>query len=108
MISLVRYTTKNDDGSYDYDKHIVGEAMDLLGGYEDTGLTPDEIVKLNTFEKTQCAKLLEENCKLKKEVECWKRESISDKSKLGLLRMWLSDNDFDMDDILHKIGEQVK
>lgn len=37
--------------------------------YEDTGLTPEEIVKLNDFSTSQCAKLLAENGSLRAEVE---------------------------------------
>lgn len=39
-----------------------------LAAYEETGLTPDDINKLNGFEQSQCAKLLAENAKLKAEL----------------------------------------
>lgn len=61
-----------------------------LAKYENTGLTPEEIANLH------------------EELEIWKRESIEDKSKLGLLRIWLSENDLDMDDVLAKIKEKIK
>ncbi len=47
-----------------------------------------------------------ETCK-----ECddhWKRESISDKSKLGLLRLWFGSKGMDMDKTLEEINKQVK
>lgn len=45
---------------------------------------------------------------LKSDYDHWKHESIEDKSKLGLLRIWLTENELDMDDIIKTIGEQVK
>ena len=35
MNKFGRYTTKKEDESYDYDKNMIGEAMDRLGCYED-------------------------------------------------------------------------
>lgn len=36
-----------------------------LAEYEDSGLSPEKVAKINDFEKSQCAKLLVENGKLK-------------------------------------------
>lgn len=47
------------------------DGINKLAQYEDTGLTPEEVFKL------------------KQELENWKRESISDKAKLGEIRIWL-------------------
>ena len=38
-----------------------------LADYENTGLTPEEIIKLNDFEHSQCAKLLAKNGELERE-----------------------------------------
>ena len=40
---MQRYTEQAEDGNYKCDKHLVGEAIDRLGEYEDTGLAPEEI-----------------------------------------------------------------
>lgn len=37
---------------------------DRLAAYEDTGLTPEDILRLNDFSQSQCAKLLMENGRL--------------------------------------------
>ncbi len=42
---------------------------DRLAAYEDTGLTPEEIVNLNTFSGSQLEKLLAENATLKKALK---------------------------------------
>ena len=44
-----------------------GSIVDKLAEYEDTELTPQEIITLNDFSQSQLAKLLEENCKLKQQ-----------------------------------------
>lgn len=46
-------------------------AYDRLSAYEDTGLTPEDIIRLNDFLQSQCAKLLAKNGRLKaKQVLC--------------------------------------
>lgn len=42
--------------------------FDRLARYEDTGLTPEEITKMNDFVNSQCAKLLAENCELRASI----------------------------------------
>lgn len=86
------------------------EQIKLLNSYLDTGLTPEEIKdfkswlnedredlnditlfndlsELMKYRKTGVRP--EEIFKLKQELENWKRESISDKAKLGEIRIWL-------------------
>lgn len=41
-------------------------ALQRLGEYENTDLTPEEIVEMNNFAHSQCAKLLAENGELKR------------------------------------------
>ena len=43
------------------------EAYQMLGAYEETGLSPEEIINLNDFSKSQCAALLSKNGELKQE-----------------------------------------
>ncbi|NCB52449.1 MAG: hypothetical protein EOM54_11325 [Clostridia bacterium] len=56
-----------------------------LAAYEDTGLTPEEIIRLNTFEGSQIEKLLAENAGLRAQLaEANRRaEYISSISKQG-------------------------
>lgn len=46
--------------------------MDRLAAYEDTGLTPEEIVGLNTFAGSKVEKLLAENGRLRAELDALK------------------------------------
>jgi len=46
--------------------------LEELQQFRATGLTPEEIVRLNTFEGSQLEKLLAENTELKAELECAK------------------------------------
>lgn len=48
---------------------ILDKASRRLAEYEDTGLTPIEINRLNDFEHSQLAILLEENGRLKRALE---------------------------------------
>lgn len=75
-------TTCNDCGIY--------EAIQRLAEYEDTGLAPDEIHKLNDFEQSQMATLLKEKAillkehfELKKERNYWRNEALKWASELG-------------------------
>jgi hypothetical protein len=45
----------------------IDEIMNCLADYENIGLTPEEITKLNDFEHSQCAKLLAKNGELEQE-----------------------------------------
>lgn len=65
-------------------------AIEKLAQYEDTGLAPDEIHKLNDFEQSQIATLLKEKAillkehfELKKERNYWEREAKKWGSELG-------------------------
>lgn len=51
---------------------------------------------------------MEETRKLQQDCDRWERESISDKSKLGLLRFWFGSKGMDIDNVLKEISEQVK
>lgn len=89
MVNFVRYTTKNEDGSYDYDKHLAGEAMDVLGGYEDAGLTPEEITRLHTLIKQQGEELQRRDLLIKeldKERDFWERAAKKWCIELGKIR----------------------
>lgn len=93
--------------------------------YDESEDYADKVIKYEKIIK----ELREENTKLKEQrqldikelqdlsfalidmhddAEQWQRESISDKSKLGLLRIWLAENELDLDDVVKKIEEQVK
>ena len=61
----------------------IQEAIERLAEYEDTGLTPKEIHKLNSFEKSQMAILLKRNAKLRKERDYWKNEALKWANELG-------------------------
>lgn len=74
-----------------YIKHLEDKEGEQLKGYQ--------ILTNND------AKLYDE---WKKDRHYWKHQSITDKSNLGLLRIWLTENGMDMDDVLDKIREQVK
>lgn len=91
MEKLVRYTTKNEDGSYSYDKNLVDEAMDRLGGYEDTGLTPEEIHKLikrcNTAVELW-SNTAKANCELEVEKDYWEREAKKHCAELGEIKIF--------------------
>lgn len=58
-------------------------AIEKLAQYEDTGLAPDEIHKLNDFEQSQIATLLKERFVLKKERNYWRNEALKWASELG-------------------------
>ena len=45
----------------------IDEIMNCLADYENIGLTPEEVTKLNDFEHSQCAKLLAKNGELERE-----------------------------------------
>lgn len=54
----------------DFDEfNMVTGALDSLAAYEETELMPEEIIKLNDFINSQCAKLLAENTRLKAEQD---------------------------------------
>ena len=54
------------------DHHIA--VYDHLAAYEDTGLTSEDVVRLNDFSQSQYAKLLAENGRLKAELDtAWKQ-----------------------------------
>jgi hypothetical protein len=50
----------------------------------------------------------EEAQELKAERDYLEREAVSDKSKLGLLRLWFGSKGMDMDNALEEISKQVK
>ncbi|MDU6263752.1 MAG: hypothetical protein E6600_04550 [Anaerocolumna aminovalerica] len=119
--------TKKTIGCFEYNlkdhKPIIGEfgtyeaffdysmAVRLLGKYEDTGLTPEEISRLHTLIEQQGTELNRRDeliRKLDEERDYWEREAISDKSKLGLLRLWFGNKGMDMDNALEEISKQVK
>lgn len=52
-------------GKYDVKLAIA----ERIAEYEDTGLTPEEIIELNDFSKSQCAKLLAENARLRERLD---------------------------------------
>lgn len=89
-----------------------GGALNQLAAYEYTGLTPEEIIAheeiFNAYRHVCGGKSPEEIRELQQERDCWKNEAVSDKSKLGLLRLWFGSKGMDMDDILTEISEQVK
>lgn len=45
--------------------HGLTEIFNRLAEYEDTGLSPKEVVEVNDFSHSQCARLMAENAKLK-------------------------------------------
>lgn len=74
-----------------------------------------KIILTEPEESTECQILHNQLMEVEKELiairqdrDYWKHESITDKANLGLLRIWLSENGMDMDDVLDKIREQVK
>lgn len=92
-----------EDGTADY--------FNKLAEYEDTGFTPENIYNLHEIVNRQSNCIIRTGKRIEQledEHSQWQRESITDKSKLGLLRIWLAENELDMDDVICKIGEQVK
>ena len=74
----------------DFYKRLYEETKEKLAQYEDTGLVPDEIHKLNDFEQSQIATLLKEKAillkehfELRKERNYWEREAKRWASELG-------------------------
>ena len=67
MAYLVKVKPDEQDVESPYPNTLrcIIEAFERLAKYEDSGLSPEEIVRLNDFEKSQCAKLLAENGLLK-------------------------------------------
>ena len=59
----------------------IDEIMNCLADYENVGLTPEEITKLNDFEHSQCAKLLAKNGELE-------RENATLKTALGMVYIY--------------------
>lgn len=64
-----------------------GKIADRIAAYEDTGLEPEEIVNLNDFSTTQCAKLLVENGSLRAEVERLRAENAAYKADIEAGRL---------------------
>lgn len=129
---MERLTGKDENGNvYRTSSEISdSDVWNKLEEYEATGLTPEEIkndIRVHTELWEEKLKELQENLEteriyseywheqalteqkliqnMKNGYETYKRESISDKSKLGELRIWLHDNDLDMDDILRKVNK---
>lgn len=75
MAKFERLTGRNEFGevtSYNPDTDYVAGDKEIrirLAAYEETGLSPEDITKLNDFEHSQCAKLLAENGNLRQEAE---------------------------------------
>lgn len=61
---LVTLNSVNKDGL----KKLYDALYDRLTSYEDTGLSPEEIVELNTFTGSQIEKLLAENAILRAQL----------------------------------------
>ena len=58
---------KNEGNDEACDGQCIYEFYERLAKYEDTGLTPKEIMEINDFSNSQCMKLLAENQVLKAE-----------------------------------------
>ncbi|MFV0399181.1 MAG: hypothetical protein ACK5LX_01000 [Oscillospiraceae bacterium] len=52
------------------------ESWQRLAAYEDTGLSPENVVMVNDFSQSQRAKLLAENSKLRDELERMKGNEL--------------------------------
>ncbi|MBU5331433.1 hypothetical protein KQI61_04425 [Anaerocolumna aminovalerica] len=127
--------TEFRDGIWGMSKQAIEDGHDRysvfsrLAAYENTGFTSDDIedikaildtegdgksgeetlmylLELIQYRKTGLTPIVIEQ--LKSDHDHWKRESISDKSKLGLLRLWFGNKGMDMDNALEEISKQVK
>lgn len=54
----MRYTEYHADKAVIKDKSQISEAMARLAAYEDTGLMPEEIINLNSFDGSQAVKAM--------------------------------------------------
>lgn len=94
-----------------FDGTLIANQLKEYQRYRDTGLTPEEISRLHTLIEQQGRELNRRDeliRKLGEERDYWEREAISDKSKLGLLRLWFGNKGMDMDNALEEISKQVK
>lgn len=73
---MERYTDRNERGDLLLcGNEVYGNNQDAynaitqLEDYEDTGLTPEEIIQLNDFSQSQCAKLIAEVEQLKEKLQ---------------------------------------
>lgn len=69
----------------DFCEHHIA-VYDRCAAYEDTGLMPEDVVRLNDFEHSQMAKLLEENGRLRAELDmAWKQLHVEIENEQRLL-----------------------
>lgn len=61
--------------------------LERLHEYEETGLTPNEVIKLNDFVSSQLAIAISKQVKAEKERDYWKREAIKANAMLGEIRI---------------------
>ena len=99
MERLTRATNNNKIHSHEpTDYGNDQDRTDLLGEYEDLGMTPEEIIEqieilkhnYKSMEDTlgrQCNNALKIVNKLEKDCDYWKREAIKAKAQLGEIRI---------------------
>lgn len=83
----VRPDEQDVDSPYPDTLRCILESFKRLAEYEDTGLYPEEIVNLNTFEGSQIEKLLYKISALENDLEYWHREAINQASQAVEMRI---------------------
>lgn len=65
------------------------KAINKLGRYEDTGLTPEEVKYLRDA-SSNVLKFVMDKMKIKNECEQWRKEALTYAAQLGEIRIWLN------------------
>lgn len=93
---MERLTARHDGVSVIADKNKIKEAMELLAQYEETGLTPEEVVRANDFVASGIEGLLAKIAEMEKErkwIPVNKTEPLICTTVLATIkhRRWISD-----------------
>lgn len=94
--TMERLTTRHDGIAVIKDKSKIKEAMELLARYEETGLTPEKVIRVNDFVESNIESLLAKIAELEKERE-WipvsKTKPLPYTTVLATIkhRRWISD-----------------
>ena len=95
-VTKERLTTRHSGVAVIKDKSKIKEAMQRLALYEETGLTPEEVIRVNDFVKSGTASLLAKIARLEQEREWIPTDKVTPFNYTTVLatvkhRRWISD-----------------